>query len=48
VLAPKSNVVEVADLVSQWGRQKFKARFGEHLDPSLTVVLEKLFYISEL
>jgi hypothetical protein len=32
VLAPKSNVVEAADLVSQWGRQNFKARFGEHLE----------------
>ena len=32
VLAPKSIVVEVADLVPLWGRQKFKARYGEHLE----------------
>ena len=31
VLAPKSIVVEVADLVPLGGRQKFKARYGEHL-----------------
>jgi hypothetical protein len=32
VLAPKSIVVEVADLVPLGGRQKFKARYGEHLE----------------
>ena len=32
VLAPKSIVVEVADLVPLGGRQKFKARNGEHLE----------------
>jgi hypothetical protein len=31
VLALKSIVVEVADLVPLGGRQKFKARYGEHL-----------------
>jgi len=28
-IAPKSNVVEVADLVSQWGRQKLGMHYGE-------------------
>ena len=32
VLAPKSIVMEVADLVPQRGRQNFKARHGEYLE----------------
>jgi hypothetical protein len=31
-LAPKSNVVEVAEPIAQRGRQNFKTRHGEHLE----------------
>ena len=31
-VAPKSNVVEVADLVSQWGRRNHKARVARLLE----------------